>query len=218
MSDEIIELCLYTDKFQNISYIRNSDKNTCNEYENKELITKIYSINPEFRPIPFGSVLFCADYSETSNPETLSIEQMYDPFNIEKKCVKFIGWKENVPYTTPLYIISSENGVYLTFDDKIENKNLKKETIFVLLNTDKKFKIENNIPNFLFKNSNGVCIPDPNGTSLTECIKNSPSYFTILDQLNYFYGNSKQSKIYYFLFFTILFFLILIILNISFRK
>ena len=201
--EEIIQLYIYTDKFNNISYIGNSQK----DFENKELIAKIYTINPEFSPIPFGTVLFCASYSETSEVNTLSVEQIYDPFNSEKKCVKFIAWKEKVPYSTPLYIMTSENGVYMTFDDIILGKEFKKETIFVL--TKPIYNGE-----FLFSEQSGICIPDANGNSLKKCIENSSNKeFSIIQNLNFLYGGKKSNLKYLFLILILL--LILLIYKIK---
>ena len=148
-------------------------------YQGWKYTGRFYGINAMFRPIPSYMSLMCAKKVQAFPYNSVDVQQAYDPFHIEPDCVNFIVWMEPNPYTTPLFIYKTEQGVYSTFEN-LNHKltRLQLSPIYVLTETptplsirpDKRwFKIVDGIPQFKFKNYQGRCIPDPDGVDLLEC-------------------------------------------------
>lgn len=160
----LVSLCLYKNE-NGTSYIglpqkhREGDKDvySCRLREDSLLIGMFYIINPDIRPIPPGMDLLCIKNTETSIPETVGIEPIYDPFNIDNQCTRMIAWMEPVPYGKPLYIYKKGSSVSISFE-KEELEQLSFSPIYVL---EKEYG---------FKGVQGRCMPDPNGDSLYDCI------------------------------------------------
>lgn len=142
---------------------------------------RFYAINPMFTPIPSYFRLICAkrNLSGEKNYNTLSVVTNYDPFNINDECIYFLTWTLPTPYTTPLYVYKSGGGILVSF----KKRNLPTaflSPLFVLTEKPKENtilpgpkkwfnKMKNGTPDFLFRNDNGRCIPEPGGISLEEC-------------------------------------------------
>lgn len=71
-------------------------------------VARFYAINPGVTPIPSGTVLFCAKLRDQSPHDTISVEPVYDPYDLEvaEGCVFFIAYSRPTPGTVPLYIYS----------------------------------------------------------------------------------------------------------------
>ncbi len=186
---QIIPLCLYKYKDNpNQNYIcypnlvKRNDKVVygCPDKENMEFMNMFYAINPDFRPLPQGTQLFCAMSTDVN---TTSFETMYDMFNNKKGCIRFIAWDKPVPYTTRLTITNLNDAISVTVgkDDVIED-NRNTLSLYVLfdprdnvprIGSGQKFPIIASVPQFLFSSYNGRCIPDPSGKTLEECTVNN---------------------------------------------
>ncbi|MBS0627380.1 MAG: hypothetical protein JSS09_04140 [Verrucomicrobia bacterium] len=184
-----------------------------------KLVTNFYVINPAVHPIPSGADLICI---ENGNNVSSNIRQLYDPFNVDENCTRFIAWMEPIPYTTPLYFMKNGNELYISFqkDSKFPLADI--PAVYVLLDpriTDvyrvpppqqpevqggkTTFEINpDNTPFFTFSGYQNKCIPNPNGDHLGRCIVitekdvGNVSYIglddSLLTYLQYRYG--KQPK------------------------
>jgi len=116
--------------------------------------TPFWVINPDFRPIPAGTDLVCV---KNDQDRTVSVEQLYDMFNLDNVCLRLLAWLEPTPYTIPLHIGKKDTSLYLSFSDLPSNY---KEifTIYVL----------KEVPKF-FQNDKGRCVPSSQGVSLSSC-------------------------------------------------
>ena len=141
-----------------------------------------YGINPMFVPLPSYMRLICALQSRTAerNYNTVDISTQYDPFDDQPNCVYFLTWTLPVPYTTPLYLYNSSNGVLPSFEKRDDLKKNSLDTLYVLTDepmehtifVDKKKwfkKWKDGTPNFLFKSYMGRCVPEPDGVPLEQC-------------------------------------------------
>jgi len=220
---EIVPLCIY--KNVNTSYIglpKKINKNDqitykCSLIPNLQFYSRIWVINPDFRPIPPGTSLFCA---KQSNYTTISINPVYDPFDIQDNCVRFITWMQPTPYTTPLYIYNNGSNYIISFDKQPPPNyiNINISPIYVLVdpNTNVErilpsykpvtsdFNIIDGIPQYYFSGLDGNCVPDPQGYSLGKCVtlynkkilspELSNKRFTLLNYLQYRYGNKGTTN------------------------
>lgn len=200
----IIPFCIYNRNSKSLIVNRLSSTIPCFQpCDGSYFYDKFYAINPLYIPIPFGTQLLCAKkgISSVGTLETVSIDIVYDPFDTdEKNCVFFITWMTPVPYTTPLFVYSSNNGVLLSFE---EQPITLLKTLYVLTNHPRKttiksytkdsnewFKInkKTNTPLFRFKNYMGRCIPEPSGIELEKCTLLNDIYHnkekTILEMVN----------------------------------
>lgn len=195
MNPEIVPLCLYQNHATLTSYIgypskvRRGDRDVlvCTERPDTEMVAQFYVVNPDFRPIPPGMDLICAEDSADAQHATIAVEQIYDPFNLSKHCVRFLAWMEPIPRTTPLYIFQSGQKIHVSFSNQPPGPEFKQtfmSPIYVLVHPDvnaprvptatngqsDRFIVqEDGQPLFLFSGYQGRCIPDPNGTSLGRC-------------------------------------------------
>jgi hypothetical protein len=121
-------------------------------------ITTFYAINPNFKPIPTHVDLICAKSSQT---ETIDISVLYDPFNIDVYCTRFLAWLEVTPNSLPLYIYKSGDSLLITLSPT-PPENYSPHTIPVI------YVIKDV---FTFSNSYGRCVPDPESKlSIDECM------------------------------------------------
>ncbi len=75
-----------------------------NPYGNWTLGFTFYAANPMIRPIPAGMALFCAERNSSFPWNTRSVRMVYDPYDINNKCVYFIAYRKPVPWTKPLFV------------------------------------------------------------------------------------------------------------------
>jgi hypothetical protein len=138
-----------------------------------------YAMSPMIRPIPVGLKLMNAIKSEKFPYNTENIEYAYDPFDIQPKSVSFITWSKPVPDTVPLYLHTTPSGgMYPSFEyNPPEKEGWAKNVIsplYVLVDTIKNIQFNYkrdsyNRPIFKFTSYDGRCLPDANGTSLSNC-------------------------------------------------
>lgn len=224
MDPIIIPLYLYINNRIKSSYIDNTNKARIDDQvklvsrasENTDIIMRFYAINPDIRPIPNSMDLFCISKSSGIDSPTVSV--IYDPFNIDQNCIRFLAWLEPVPYTTPLYIFQYGNKTYISFDGNPPNSNYEQVSfspIFVLTDPrdqlprvsngkNNDFQIVDNKPQFLFSGYHGRCFPDPDGIPLDQCsilyTKNildpysTMAYPTLLKHLESLYSNNSNSR------------------------
>lgn len=171
-NSDLIPLFLFSNEKN--SFI-STDKNFKHSY--MDFITTFYVINPKIVPRPIYTDLICVT---NVNDTTISITSLYDPFNKDVKCLKFLAWIEATPCTTPLYIRKSASDIHISFENKEIPGYSMNEPFTIFVFTDKypnincrgEFKKINNIPQFTFSESYGKCIPDPEGKlTLNECTK-----------------------------------------------
>ena len=154
-----------------------------------------YAINPAFRPIPYGTSLMC----EGKN----GVEFVYDPFNIDEKCIRFIAWVTNVPNTIPLYLGKKGDKVFVSFTPfSIEYEAVPYSPIHV---------VPGDKGDFLFKNRNGICYPDSTGTALHPCLESNLSAPSILDLVKR--ESRKKSYLPFYYLLLLLAFFVLIKIN-----
>lgn len=203
----IIMMCIYYKNDENgpyQSYIGNpvtvGTKMTCAKpYASWYVGDSFYAVNPMFTPIPSYFRLICAKRSVSGEKgyNTMSIVSNYDPFNIDDDCIYFLTWTQPTPYTTPLYVYESGNGILVSFEKK-EMKEAFLSPLFVLTDKPRKntiftgerkwFTVHDDAIQFRFRDDNGRCIPEPGGSTLQECtLKNSLQMkkpLSLLDILN----------------------------------
>lgn len=118
-----------------------------------------YVIDPEIKPLPYGAELFCVESDE--NGFVLDVSEMYDPFNRDRKCLKFLGWNDPAPFTVAVFLYLRMGGVFVSMEPMVGEKEL----VFSPIHLCTK--------DLLFSNYNGRCLPNPNGYSIEECLKKS---------------------------------------------
>lgn len=234
----IIPLCLFSTNKN--SYIGLPEKIYQNEITYKcpdlpNFITTFYAINPDMRPIPTYADLFCL---KTANMEIIDISVIYDPFNIDTSCTKFIAWLEPTPNTNPLYIFKNGQDIFISLKNIAPENYIPHEIpiIHVLFHPKLSgfpFQIgTDNMPKFTFSNSFGKCIPDPKSSmTIGQCVvlhnknitnpENINKFPNILSYLETKYGSSKpvkMKKIILILFTIILILSILSLLWIKMKK
>jgi hypothetical protein len=164
--DEIIPVCLYGNR--DVSFIRypelisDGDRLVaeCPEHPQMELKKVFYAINPDLKPKPAYTDLFCV---ENSDGVTTGVSDVYDPFNIDNKCLRFLAWQEPTPNTDVLALYQNGSVLRITADpsDRRPGEKLYKiPYINVLRSEGNKFRA-----------SFTRCVPDPDGkTSIGECM------------------------------------------------
>ena len=204
----IIPLCLYSNSRN--SYIGLPEKvyhggkvtYSCPPHPKMQLVTVFYAINPDVKPNPTYADLICV---KNVNQETIDISSLYDPFNKDIKCTRFLAWLEQTPGTLRLHISKKGDNIYISPDEKTPDGyvpySIPNIHVLPANNSD-----PYSVPKFTFSNSYGKCIPDPSSNlSLTDCIviynKNVTRpefvgrYPNVLTYLNARYGHDKGSKI-----------------------
>lgn len=176
-------------------YLNESGTLIKSEPFNGEKYQTFYAINPDFRPIPPGAVLFLATEKDGI---TTNFGKMYDPFNQDEKGVKFIAWYSDVPNTTLLYYGSIDGKVVFKLGNSGNLGIPDSRSIHVF--TEKDLPVS-------FKENLGRCIPEKGGVSLSECVltKNPP---TILGYL----AKKKDKTDYLLIFFFLAVFGVLLYL------
>jgi hypothetical protein len=126
----VVPVCLVSDEVVHTSFMSFPTKFR----ENDQTILRcengrqFYVINPQIRPIPAGMVLLCVGLSGDT---MIDVSMIYDEYNTSGNCLRFIAWLIPTPYTTPLYVKKTEQGVYASFNDSDYNGSLEL-TVFVL--------------------------------------------------------------------------------------
>lgn len=135
----------------------------------KDTIT-LSVIDGDFRPIIPGLILVEVKRNESYPFNDISIDQAYDPFDKDKDSVSFQTWKAPVPYSKPLYIYKTGNGIKLTLEkeDGVEDPL---SPLYVLAEKDYKFKMEQ-----------GRCFPNPSGYSFSKCAEENTAFLHKLGQ------------------------------------
>lgn len=115
-------------------------------------------INPDFRPIPPGTALFCA---QQSNFSLVKLSHQYDPFDNKQNCTIFITWTQPTPHTIPLFVYDRGGQHYISLKQIKDQqyKHLSFSPIYVL---DSKYNS--------FKGLQGICMPDKDGQTLGKCV------------------------------------------------
>jgi hypothetical protein len=200
---EFIKICL-----DNQGSITNDNNSSC------EL--SFYGVDPNISPIPPDMDMICVVNSSAGN--TISVSNLYDVYDNDKKCIKFLAWLEPIENTIPLYIYQKpDNSVYVDLKPNNTYKPLYFSPIHVIQDTNIKF--------IYFR---GRCIPSKtSGSSLNECMKKVVSCVkdkpTILNLLESRYGNLKHnnnnhSKIIYVLAMILIIFCFYLIYKLGVKK
>jgi hypothetical protein len=118
-----------------------------------------YGMEPNFRPIPLGMKIFCAQRSDIYPYDTVDVNMMYDPYNIKESCVYFMTYAQPVPNTVPLYLHQIGIHTYPSFDKKPPTNDpewtqAEVSPIFVMTE-----QTVGNISSVKFKCLDGRCIP-----------------------------------------------------------
>lgn len=196
---EIVPICIY-DNFIGLPQKSGEKNYICPQLENLLLEKKVWVINPDFRPIPPGTVLFCV---QQSNFSIVKISIQYDPFDQSQDCVRFITWAQPTPYAIPLFIYKYRQQYKISLKpiDNSEYHRLSFSPIYVLPDNTTDFKIVNNTPQYRFTGTQGICVPNPTGQTLGKCItlynKNilNPTVpqhqFSLLNYIGERYGDKK---------------------------
>lgn len=187
-NSDIIKVYVYHNTEKDCDYITT----TIQQDKSLNLQFMFYAVNPKVSIRPPGMDLFCVENNDNT---TTNISVLYDNFNIDINCDRFLAWKEPVPMSSPLYVWTKkdvDNGDVLykiTFHEHHPSRNINGfiqntiSPIFVLLDPrvenairiknmkleSERFKIINDIPQFYFKGYLGRCIPSSNGTSIGKC-------------------------------------------------
>lgn len=234
MDDEnaIIPLCLYSTP-QN-SYIGLPEKIYQNDKviyscpNHPDFVTMFYAINPDVKPIPTYTDYICV---KNINLETIDISSIYDPFNLDINCTRFLAWLEKTPYTQPLYIFKNGSNLLISLTEQApENYIPHQIPVIHVLTADSAFKMgKNNIPLFTFSNSFGKCVPDPHSNlTLGQCIVLHNKNITNPEHLNKFpniltylklrYGNKNKTNYIVIVFAILLIILLLVLIWIKMKK
>ena len=196
--DEIIPMCLYSDDYTSFvrypELVSGSDGPVaqCPEHPHMELKKIFYAINPDVKPKPVYTDLFCV---ENSSGVTTAVSDIYDPFNIDNTCLRFVAWQEPTPNTDVLALYEKDSILRITADpsDRRKGEKLYKiPYINVLRSEDNKFRT-----------SFSRCVPDPKGKmTIGECMilndkdvlgkRRSDSEPDIITYLTERYGNRKK--------------------------
>jgi hypothetical protein len=127
-------------------------------YKKWFLYGTFYAVSPNFRPIPMGMRIFCAQKYMGAPYGTKEIADVYDPFNVKDECVYFITYNKPVPNTSPLYFHKFGENVFPSFDPNPPSNDhrwgqTKISPVFVMTPDTVGNK------NIKFKCVNGSCIP-----------------------------------------------------------
>lgn len=159
VESKIIPLYLYNQNGRSkFSYAPISDS--------ASLASIFYVIDPEITPLPYGTELFCVEQDDFVR----DVSEMYDPFNRDRKCLRFLGWNDPAPYTTPVFLYKKLDGVFISETPLVGEEELVFSPIHLL-----KLRSNGSLRDLKkplgFSNYIGRCLPDPNGTSIEECLK-----------------------------------------------
>lgn len=208
---DIVPLCLYISKDKKRSLIDYPSKI---RIENQTIITcldkegydsyKFFVINPDFRPIPIGTNLISF---KNGNSQTVSLEIVYDPFNLTEKTNRFISWIEPTPYCIPIFVFKSntENLFYFSLDNTCPNG--------YNVNTDIKTIYALPSDTYSFENYNERCIPSSknNGMTLKKCLLNSKIYGDT-SILNYISKKTNTTSVSFNIILVVIFIIILFLI------
>lgn len=182
-NNEIVPMCLYTGTETTYTSLpqKTGGKKygfSCPNIPGQTHTGTFYTIHPDFRPIPAGTILLGM---KNIYQKTTGVNHIYDPFNYEEKYTRFIAWIQPVPHSTPLYIYKRGDDIVASFDHETPKGYSHELTVYVLTDprdghstvegfTDKTFHIVNDQPVFTFTNFRGRCLPHPEGNlSMQKC-------------------------------------------------
>lgn len=162
--NKIIPLFLYNKNgLSKLSYTPNSDEPT----------DVFYVVDSDIQPLPYGMELFCVEQEDFIT----NISEIYDPFNRDRKCLRFLGWNDPAPYTTPVFIYKKNGGILLSTEIVSGLKEIVFSPIHLLTKNKSRiipYKSKKDFQGeFLFSDYNGRCLPNPDGTSIEKCLSNS---------------------------------------------
>lgn len=168
--------------------IEDKDIFACKEKTGLKLAGTFYAINPSFTPIPYGTILMC------QGPK--GVHPLYDMFNLDEQCTRFIAWSSKVPNTIPLYIAKNGENTYSSLEPFPEDYEQVPYSPLYVIPPGKE--------NYLFTNIDGVCHPEESGTQLIDCMLSNLSAPSILDLLRKESASKNRSSILKVVFFIIL--------------
>jgi len=180
LQKSVIPLCIFSDENTRTSYVSLPAKYydgekimlKCDNSLSQMRMTTVYVVNPDIRPIPAGMVLLCVESAYNTSTD---ISVLYDDYSTTKNCTRFMAWLIPTPYTTPLYVLKTSNGIYLTFDSSDIVSETHILTLYILTDPADTSKIRlegvrKNISfsdtNFLFGEIDNRIVPDPEGFPL----------------------------------------------------
>jgi hypothetical protein len=135
-----------------------------------------YALNPQFRPIPKGMILLCAEWKRGDPYNTVNIKHVIDPFYVnvsvdfDSGCIYFYAYDRPVKGTVPLNLFMNSEGLFPTFENEPPKSRTEKwtksplEKIYVFapgrtsLTTKIPLTVED-INSMKFINKNDTCIP-----------------------------------------------------------
>jgi hypothetical protein len=162
-------------------------------------------LNPKIDPITPDMDMICA--INKNGTQTVSLSSLYDVYNDDKDCIKFIAWLEPIKGTIPLYVYKNSTNVFASLkDDKPDSSYIKEyfSPIHVLQDITK------------FKYFRGRCIPDPNGEDIKICIQNVIANLTEKPTILTLLKDHQSTTVSYWIYILILI-AVLIFLSILFR-
>ena len=140
----------------------------------------------------------------------MSVSDLYDPFNIDRNCLRFIAWQEPTPNTDTLVLYEKDSVLRVTTDpsDRKPGEKMYKIPFISVLKS----------PENRFRQSLTRCVPDPKGEmTIGQCmllndkdvlerkkIDSEPDIVTYLEQ-RYGGRKKKRSWVLWLLFLTVLF-------------
>jgi hypothetical protein len=214
-SSEIVPLCLYSnDKSSYLSLPQKTNtRYSCPNIQDKEYKGTFYLINEDIKPKPNYTDLICIT---NNNLQTTEIKLVYDPFNVDIKCNRFLVWLEKTPCTIPLYIFRKDSDIYVSTENKKPSNDYvynEVPVIYVIPDPELDLKLFNCEGNFSKKGSDilvkftdhyGKCIPEPKGEStLGECMvaynknilrkEHVNKYPHVINFLGIKYGKNKKN-------------------------
>jgi hypothetical protein len=221
MPNVVVPLCLYQNNYTHDSYVSyplKSRENGKDVYKckdlNADLLVKFYAIDPDLPVIPQNMSIVSILETEQGEFTTINVSLVYDPYPLKDNEFRFMAWIDRTPYSSPLHIYKNGSHVYMSFGPKPEGYDEEIfSPIYVLLDPrievervpykhDGDFKVENNIPQFLFSNDNGKCIPNPQGIEFDQCVtkysKNlllEHRHQTLVQYIGQQYGDKKESDL-----------------------
>ena len=200
-SNIIIPLCIYHNINQQtntylayLSYPSAVNKNgqevfECNRLRNEGYDNRwryygtFYAISPMIRPIPQSLKMIKCEHMGKYPYNTSTIKYVYDLFNIDKNAISFITWTKAVQGTVPLYLYTTPDGCFPSFDKNLSWGQNIMSPIFVMIDPLKNTFItdstsssfheferdKNGIIQFKFSPIQARCLPDNKGMSLAKC-------------------------------------------------
>jgi hypothetical protein len=165
----IVPICLYKNQGEPGGFldypVKTKDGFVCREKQDMIKVATLYSVSPDFRPIPEGMSLFCIGNGK--------VDFIYDMFDIDQNCKRFFGWTRPIPHGVPVYIADNGVGTLVSLEPFPERYRPVPYSPIYLLDT----------PDIGFKNLEGLCVPTRNGYNLYRCMEEDSHSDSILERL-----------------------------------